>query len=154
MPLHPVADNRGKLADLEIYPRIERRVTKKIFVEPNLRAFIGRIEPAIDAYLTKEVKMLGPLGVEKDRQSRIEKEPAIGFGERRRALVDEIAVEIDKPAQLQLKLMFRIANRQSIVDLIEQIGTAIKRKEKDQNRDGSATPHGGVCRSCGAGRRS
>src|SRR6267143_1142070 len=78
MPRHPVADNGGKLSDLKTDARIiQRRVTEKIFVEANLRALIRGIEMPIDAHLTKEIKMVRPLHVGEDRQSRVEEKSVV-----------------------------------------------------------------------------
>ena len=77
---------------------VQRRVTKKIFVEPNLRALIGWIKAAIDAQLPKKVPMTCPLRVEKERKPRIKQETVVRIDQRRRALVDKVTFEIDQAA--------------------------------------------------------
>ena len=65
------------------------------------------IEAAVDAHLAEEIKVLRPLHVEKERQSRIEKKPVAGIDERGRPLIDIIHFKIDQSAELQLKLILR-----------------------------------------------
>ena len=52
-----------------------------------------------------------------------------------RALIDKIAFEINEAAQLQLKTLLRIADRQRVVNAIKQIGACFEHKHK---RDGGA----------------
>ncbi|PYL08667.1 MAG: hypothetical protein DME34_04105, partial [Verrucomicrobia bacterium] len=74
--------------------------------------------------MCKEIKMTCPLGIEEDRQSRVKQKLVIAQDQPRRALVDEITFQIEKTAQLQLKMVSRIADGQRVVDLIEQIAPA------------------------------
>ncbi len=79
--------------------------------------------------------MLGELRVEKERYPRIEKETVVGVDKSGRALIDKIAFEINEAAQLQLKTLLRIADRQRVVNAIKQIGACFEHKHK---RDGAA----------------
>ena len=68
MPLHPISDDSGKLADLKIQSRIaEGFVAEKILIDSDLRTFIGWIKAAIQAHLAKEVKIIGPARIHKNR---------------------------------------------------------------------------------------
>src|SRR6267143_747711 len=148
MPRHPVADNGGKLSDLKTDARIiQRRVTEKIFVEANLRALIRGIEMPIDAHLTKEIKMVRPLHVGEDRQSRVEEKSVVRFDQSGRALVDEVTFKVDQPAQLQLKLVFRVADGERVVHPIKKIGARFEREPEDNSgtEDVDLTSHELTC---------
>ena len=66
MTRHPVADDCGKLAGLEIEPAIfPRRHADSVFVESDLGAVVGRIETAVDARLRENVNRTSELRVDK-----------------------------------------------------------------------------------------
>ena len=107
MPRHPVADDGGELSDLEIDARIiQRRVAQKIFVERARPRLHRRIEAAIDAGLAEEIKMLRPLASRKIDNRGLKRITIGGEDEGGRGLIDEIGFEIEKAAQLQLKIIF------------------------------------------------
>src|SRR5207253_729976 len=69
MPGHPISDNCRELSDLKTDPRtIERRVAKKIFVEPDLRALIRGIKTATETLRMSILRRMNqfPDGVSKD----------------------------------------------------------------------------------------
>src|SRR5437667_12006522 len=95
MPGHPVPDNCRELSDLKTDPRtIERRVAKKIFVEPDLRALIRGIKTAIETCLREEIEMLCELRVEKERYWRNEKENVVCLDQSRCADDNERTVKV------------------------------------------------------------
>ena len=56
MPRHPIADDRGKLADLQRQATIiPGRYAQRIFVDANLSAVIARVKAAIQPRLCKEI---------------------------------------------------------------------------------------------------
>ena len=66
MPLDKIADDRCEFSNLKTerisLPGID---AERIFIQPNLRPLIGRIEVAIRACLHKKVSVSAELGVQK-----------------------------------------------------------------------------------------
>src|SRR5438132_9281384 len=112
---------------------IQRSLAKKVFVQPDLRALIRGIKTTIQARLGEEIEVLSELRVEKERYSRIEKETVVGLDKSRRALIDEVTFKVDQSAQLQLKTLLRIADRQCIVHPVKKIGACIEREHEDDS---------------------
>ena len=66
----PVPDHGGELADLEV-DVLRRTVAHEIFIQPDLRTFITRVEAAIDAGLREEINLRPDLSVEEQAQPRV-----------------------------------------------------------------------------------
>src|SRR6266487_1097283 len=100
MARHPVADYGGELTDLEsessVLPWGE---PEGVFVEPDLRAVIAWIKTSIQTRLNKGIDLRSDLGVEKQRQPRVEKVVNITINESRRRLLEMISLKIDRAAQ-------------------------------------------------------
>src|ERR1700726_2498123 len=99
MPLHPIANNRSKFADLEVETLIvPRRNTKRIFIEPNLGAVIARVKPAVQSRLPEKIDVRYKLRVKKDRQSRIEEIVDLAVNEAGRRLFEMISFDVEPAA--------------------------------------------------------
>ena len=82
---------------------LRRAVAEKIFVQPHLGAVIARIEAAIHARLREDIDLRPNLRIEEQGQPRIQKKVVVGKDEAGSGLIDEIGLEIDESAQLQMK---------------------------------------------------
>src|SRR5256714_14150177 len=102
MPGVPVAHYGGDLADLKsesaVLPWGE---SESVFIEPDLSAVITWIKTSIQTRLNKNINLRPNLGVEKQRQPRIEKVVNITINESGRGLLDMISLKIDRAAQAQ-----------------------------------------------------
>jgi hypothetical protein len=73
VPRDPIADDRCELAELQCKTTVlPRRDSKRILVQANLGAVIGRVEPAVDSRLREEINLRAELRVEKQRETWIE----------------------------------------------------------------------------------
>src|SRR5205807_8318321 len=97
----------------------------------------------VETCLGEEIEMLCELRIEEERYSWIEKETVVGIDKSGRALIDEVAFKVDQSAQLQLKTLLRIADRQCVVDAVKQIGVCFEREDKsdDGAEDVDLTSH-------------
>src|SRR6266513_1953308 len=100
MPRDPVADYGGELTDLKsessVLPGSE---SHGVFVQPDLSAAITGIKTSIQTRLNKRIDLSPDLGVEKQRQPRIEKVIPITIEESGRRLLEMISLKIDRAAQ-------------------------------------------------------
>src|SRR6266403_1139780 len=100
MPRDPVADYGGELTDLKsessVLPWGE---AEGVFVEADLSAMITWIKTSIQTRLNKKINLRPNLGVEKQRQPRIEKVVNITINESGRGLLEMIFLNIDRAAQ-------------------------------------------------------
>src|SRR5882724_7849076 len=100
MTRNPVADYGGELANLKsessVLPGSE---SQGVFVEPGLSAVITRIKTSIQTRLNKKIHLRSNLGIEKQRQSWIEKVVNITIDESGRRLLEMISLKIDRAAQ-------------------------------------------------------
>src|SRR6266702_3450650 len=100
MARHPVADYGGELTDLKSESSVlPWGKSEGVFVEPDLRAVIAWIKTSIQTRLNKKIHLRSNLGVEKQRQSRIEKVVNIAVDESGRRLLEMISLKIDRAAQ-------------------------------------------------------
>src|SRR6266853_434558 len=99
MARDPVADHGCKLTDLKSEsPVLPGSESQRVFVESDLSAAITRIKTSIQTRLNKNINMRPNLGVEKQRQPRIEKVVNITINESGRRLLKMISLKIDRTA--------------------------------------------------------
>ena len=164
MPRNPVADYGGELPDLEVNT-FAWAVAEKIFVQPQFRATVSWVEPAVHARLSKDIELRSNLSVEEQGESWIQEKVALGKDEGGSGLIDEIGLEIDESAQLQVKAAIRIAQGKRVMDLLRNVSARAaaecQGQRKNQRpppgktmRNGRARRHGEVSRSSRAGRRA
>src|SRR6266403_4815545 len=100
MARNPIADHGCKLTHLKressVLPRGE---SEGVFIEPDLSAVITWIKTSIQTRLNKNINLRPNLGVEKQRQPRIEKVVNITINESGRGLLEMIFLNIDRAAQ-------------------------------------------------------
>ena len=100
MARDPIADYGGELTDLKsessVLPWGE---SESVFVESDLSAVITWIKTSIQTRLNKNINLRPNLGVEKQRQPRIEKVVNITINESGRRLLEMISLNIDRAAQ-------------------------------------------------------
>src|SRR3954468_17589710 len=100
MSRNPIADDGRKLADLECKTAVlPWGDSKRIFVQPNVGAVVGRIEAAIEPRLREEIHLRTRLRVQKQRETRIEQIVDFRVDEARRGLLEIIKFQIDCAAQ-------------------------------------------------------
>ena len=81
---------------------------------------IGRIESGIDPALHKEVYVRPNLGIEENAQSRGKKVMSIRADQARRRLRKIVVFEIEQPADPRPHLIVESADRQGLINLIEE----------------------------------
>ena len=97
---HPVADHRGKLTDLHVKGRVgPRNERDRIFVEPDPQPVVAGVEAAIHAGLDETEQARSHLGIEKDREARIEEPVTLREQESGRRLRDQVALHRQQSAQ-------------------------------------------------------
>ena len=154
MPRHEVTDNGSKLTDLKgkaaVFPW---RHTQGVFIEADGSAVIARIEPTIESRLYKEVNLRPDLGVEEERQARVEEIVDLAVDESGRWLLEMITLEVDCAAQFGPKIILKRGERERAVEPIKQIfdlkGASAAGEEKEAER--SQQPHMNLTAQSGAG---
>jgi len=97
MALDPAADHGRELAHLETEPAVFPRCHPNgVFIEPEIRSFVARVEPAIDARLGENVNRRANLRVNEHGQPRIEKRVAGGANQSRSRAVKRVCFEIER----------------------------------------------------------
>ena len=139
MSRDPVADDGGELSDLEV-DVLRGTVTEKILIQPDLGPFIARVEAPIHARLREDVNVRPDLRVEEQAQPRVEQKIATGKDEGRRGLIDEISLEIDKSAQLKMKMVMRIVQGKRVMNFFEKIGASGAARAQDQRKNQRQPP--------------
>src|SRR3954470_18157134 len=100
MPLDPAANDGRDLAHLETEAAVfPRRYPNRVFVEPDIRAFITWIESAIDARLGENVNRCADLRVDEHSQPRIEERVARGADQSRGRAVKRVAFQVERAAE-------------------------------------------------------
>src|SRR6476620_9098744 len=122
MARHPIADDGSELSHLQgKTPVVPRRDPERIFVEPDLSAVITWIKTSIQTRLNKNINLRPNLGVEKQRQPRIEKVVNITINESGRRLFEMISLKIDRAAQAQTHLILEGRHTERGVRPVEQV---------------------------------
>src|SRR5690349_11802536 len=122
MTWNPVPHDRCELADLKGQtPVFPRRNPKRILVQPNLSAFIGGIEPAIDPTLCEEIKLRSKLRIEKQRQARTEKCIDAAVDQAGCGLLEVVDFQIQRAAQSYSKIVCKGRNCERVVEAIQEI---------------------------------
>ena len=121
MTRNPVPDHSREFSDLQIEATIfPRRDAQGIFIGPPLFTQIGRIESGIDPALHEEVYVGPNLGIEENAQSRGKKVMSIRADQARRRVGKIIVFEIEQPADPRPHLIVESADRQDLINLIEE----------------------------------
>ena len=121
MTLDPGADHSREFSDLQVEATIlPRRDAQGIFIGPPLFTQIGRIESGIDPALREEVYVGPNLGIEENAQSRGKKVMSIRADQARRRLRKIVVFEIEQPADPRPHLIVESADRQDLINLIEE----------------------------------
>ena len=150
----PVAHDRGKLADLHIEaPVFPRRQAQRVFIEPEPRAAVARIEAAVHARLREKVNVRAELAVEKEREARIEKPVAAREKQSRRRLLEKVSLEIHRAAQAQPDVFVENRNRQRLVEPVQPLVHAVRGGDADQEAGAKCGRqfHAGAWAAIGAG---
>ena len=131
------ADHRRKLARLKIEPAIfPRREADRVFIEPQLRAFVAGIEPAIDARLGENVNGTAELGVDEQTQPRIEERVARRADEAGSRAAEMIRFEVERTADAGADVAIQRGESERFIDAIEKIlGRRVARCRRQGNRD-------------------
>src|SRR6516162_8842709 len=116
MPRNPIANNGRELTDLQCKTAVlPRRDSKRILIQANLGAVVGRIEPAIESRLREEIHLRTDLRVDKQRKTIIEKVVDIRVDETGRGLLEIIEFQIGCAAQSRAKIILEPGDRQRTV---------------------------------------
>src|SRR5439155_16476173 len=122
MPRHPIANDSSELADLQSETAILPRGNAKcVFVEADLGAVIGRVEPAVKSRLREKINMRPELCVQKQRQTRIEEIVDLAVDETGRRLLEMINFEVDRAAQARANIVFKCRHGERGIKPVEQI---------------------------------
>src|SRR4051812_33127221 len=100
MARNPVADDRRKLSGLDVEPAIlPRGEAQRVFIQPQLRAAVDRIESPVYPGLGKEVEGGSDLRVKEQTEPRIEKRVAGGEDQARGGSVEVIRFLVQDAAE-------------------------------------------------------
>src|SRR5437868_5495231 len=122
MARDPVADDGGKLADLESEPAIRPgREAEGIFVQTQLRPVIAWIETAIKARLGEEVNSRTELGVDEQAQPRINERIAVGQDETGSRAAEMVGFEIKRAAHAGTDIAAWRGECERFIDPIKKI---------------------------------
>ena len=143
---HPVTDDRGKLSELEIEPAVfPGRDAHRIFIEPNLRALIARIETAIDPGLRENINRRTELRVDEQTEPWIKKRVTRRPDQTGCRAAEGVALEIKRAANTRAHIGIWTGKGQRFVHAIEKILRACRRcraDKKDDCRDRTELSHG------------
>ena len=153
MARDPVADDGGELSDLKVNRPSSQGVNAEgVFVEPDLGAVITWIKTSIQPRLNKNINLRPDLGVEKQRQPRIEKVVDVTVNKSGRRLLKIVKFKIDRAAQPEPQIVMEAptvsaASRRSNKSSISNADALLARRQKQnigtsfisfsrRNRDG------------------
>lgn len=121
MPLDPAPDDGGKFPDLRAETAIfPRRDADRVLIQPDLRAAIRRIEMPIDPHLAEEVYCRTDLGIDEERQARIEKWLRGGVDQAWRRQIKGVELRVQRAAQPRTKAIVQRADGKSLIEPIDE----------------------------------
>ena len=122
MPLHPVPRDRGELAGLQAEtPVVPRRHAHRVFIEPDLRLSLARIEAVIDPRFHKHIDVGTGLRVEEKGEPRVRKIVAVGIEKSGGRLLDLIVFEVGEAAELHPERAVECAGSEIVVHASHEI---------------------------------
>src|SRR6516162_777400 len=139
MPWNPITDRGSELTNLQaktsIFPRGN---AKGIFIEPDLGTVVARIEPAIESRLREEIHLRTGLGIDKQRETRIEEIVDFRVDETGRRLLEVIKFQIDCATQSCAQIILKPGDRERAVEPVDSIidvESACRARENAQAED-------------------
>src|SRR4029453_15495242 len=136
----PVCNGRRELTCLNPGKRrvLRRCDSNRILVEPNLHAYVTRIEATIDARLDKPIEVGAKSCIQINGKTRVQKEIVPRKEERWCRLVDVVRLQMQGAAELKAQAPLKGRERKPILDVLKEFAL-------DAKRGSSVNQHGDGC---------